>query len=131
MTAHPLVEDAPLAWTPVCDLARLLPERGIAALVGEDPVAVFLLEDGTVHAVGHHDPFSGANVMARGIVGSMGSGATYRDTVASPMYKQVFDLRTGECLSEPGPALPVFPVRVVDGRVHVGLVGDAPADGGP
>jgi nitrite reductase (NADH) small subunit len=109
-------------WTRVCEVSRLIPERGVPALVGSEPVAVFLLEDGSVHAVGHHDPFSGANVMARGIVGSMGEAGSYRDTVASPMYKQVFDLATGECLSEPGTRLPVWPVRVVDGHVEVGHV---------
>jgi len=107
-------------WTRVCSLDQLIPERGIAALVGSDPVAVFLLDDGSVHAVGHRDPFSNANVMARGIVGSVGAGDDYRDTVASPMYKQVFDLATGECLTEPGTSLPVYPVRLVDREVHVG-----------
>jgi nitrite reductase (NADH) small subunit len=114
-------------WVRVCSLDRLIPERGTAALVGSEPVALFLLEDGSVHAVGHRDPFSNTNVMARGIVGSVGSGDSYRDTVASPMYKQVFDLATGECLTEPG-SLPVHPVRVVDGQVEVGLL--AAASGG-
>ena len=108
-------------WTRVCSLDQLIPERGIAALVGMEPVAVFLLDDGTVHAVGHRDPFSGANVMARGIIGSMGAGEDCRDTVASPMYKQVFDLVTGECLSEPGARLPVHPVRIVDGHVKAAM----------
>ena|SRR5436190_14240854 len=114
----------PTRWTRVCSLGQLIPERGIAALVGPDPVALFLLEDGPegvrVHAVGHRDPFSNANVMARGIIGSVGAGDSYRDTVASPMYKQVFDLATGECLTEPGTRLPVHPVRIVDGHVEVG-----------
>ena len=107
-------------WTRVCALTQLIPERGIAALVEGEPVALFLLDDGTVHAVGHRDPFSNANVMARGIVGSVGDGRGYRNTVASPMYKHVFDLATGECLTEPGESLPVWPVRVVEGHVEVG-----------
>lgn len=109
-----------VTWTRVCAVDQLIPERGIAALVEGNPVALFLLDDETVHAVGHHDPFSQVNVMARGIVGSMGEGDDYRDTVASPMYKQVFDLATGECLSEQAVRLPVWPVRVVDGQVEVG-----------
>jgi nitrite reductase (NADH) small subunit len=113
---------SPAVWTRVCELSQLIPERGVPALVGGEPVAVFLLDDGTVHAVGHHDPFSNANVMARGIVGSVGEGESYRDTVASPMYKQVFDLATGECVSEPGERLPVWSVRVVDDQVEVGPV---------
>ena len=106
-------------WTRVCAVHQLIPERGVAALLGSEPVAVFLLDDGTVRVVGHRDPFSNANVMARGIVGSVGTGEDYRDTVASPMYKQVFDLATGECLTEPG-AIPTYAVRVVDGHVEIG-----------
>ena len=44
----------------------------------------------------HHDPHTGAPVMARGIVGSRGD----RPTIASPLHKQVYDLGTGECFSD-------------------------------
>jgi nitrite reductase (NADH) small subunit len=120
----------PATWTRVCALTQLVPERGVPALVDGEPVALFLLDDGTVHAVGHHDPFSNANVMARGIVGSVGEGDAYRDTVASPMYKQVFDLATGECLSEPGEWLPVWAVRVVEDHVEVARREFDPVHGG-
>jgi nitrite reductase (NADH) small subunit len=112
-------------WTAVCRTDQLLPERGVAALVGGVQVALFRLFDGSLHAVGHRDPFSGAHVLARGIVGSRGDVPT----VASPMYKQVFDLRTGICLDAPGDAsvqLPVFPVREEDGVVLVGARDEPP-----
>lgn len=109
-----------MTMIPVCPLDRLVPERGAAVLVHGAQVALFRVvapETGEdrVHAVSHHDPFSGANVMARGIVGSSGD----RVTVASPMYKQVFDLATGVCLTEPDVRLPVWHTRVVEGLVHV------------
>ena len=106
-------------WTSVCSVEDLQPERGVAALVDGRQVALFRLFDGSLHAVGHRDPFSGAHVMARGIVGTRGDVPT----VASPMYKQVFDLRTGVCLDapeDPAVRLPVHAVRVRDGRVEVG-----------
>jgi nitrite reductase (NADH) small subunit len=103
------------AWLDVCAYADLLPERGAAALVGGQQVALFRLADGSVHAVGHHDPFSGANVMARGLVGTRGDV----DTVASPVYKQVFDVRTGQCLDDESVRLPSWPVQVAEGRVRV------------
>lgn len=110
-----------LVWTRVCHLGDLVPERGVAALVGQEQVAVFRLFDETgsattVVAVDHRDPFTGANVVARGIVGTRGN----IPTVASPLHKQVFDLRTGVCLDDPSVALHTFPVRVEDGWVHVG-----------
>ncbi len=102
-------------WTVVCRFDRLLPERGVAALVGDEQVAIFRSFDGGVFALANRDPFSDANVLSRGIVGSRGA----EPTVASPMHKQVFSLVTGECLDEPGVAVPVYEVRVRDGDVEV------------
>ena len=103
----------------VCPLDRLVPERGAAVLLHGHQVALFRVAtaDGSdhVYAVSHHDPFSGANVMARGIVGSSGK----RVTVASPMYKQVFDLASGVCLTEPEVRLPVWRTRIEEGHVYV------------
>ena len=110
-----LVEDS----VPVCAYDGLVPERGVAALLGDVQVAVFRTFDGQVYAVGNTDPFSGAQVLSRGIVGS--SGET--PTVASPMFKQVFDLRTGRCLTDEAVSIPTYPVSWKDGIVRVGLEG--------
>jgi nitrite reductase (NADH) small subunit len=106
-------------WLDICGYADLTPERGVCALVEGVQVAVFRTFDGALHALANLDPFSGAQVISRGILGSRGGAPT----VASPMYKQVFDLRTGICLDDPGVALPAFPVRrsVAGDRVEVGL----------
>ena len=105
-----------MRWTPVCTLASLVPDRGAAALVGGHQVALFRLrETDEVLAVDHHDPFSGANVIARGIVGSRGDLVT----VASPVYKQVFDLRTGTCLDDESASLGVWETRIVKGVVEL------------
>lgn len=119
----------PAGWVAVCRLDDLAPERGAAALVAGEQVAVFRLLGDAVLAVQQRDPFSGAYVLARGIVGSRRlDDGTAAPTVASPMYKQVFDLRTGRCLDpagkEPvagGPDLRTWPARVVDGLVLVGV----------
>ena len=71
-------------------------DRGAAALVDGHQVALFRLASGEVYAIDHQDPFSGANVLARGLVGTRGDVPT----VASPVYKQVFDLTTGICLDD-------------------------------
>lgn len=97
-------------WTAVCTVDRLWVDRGAAALVDGEQVAIFRVADGEVLAVGHRDPFTGANVIARGLVGSRGDVPT----VASPLHKQVFDLRTGRCLDDPEVTLGRWDVRVVD-----------------
>ncbi|MGW6416872.1 nitrite reductase large subunit NirB [Streptomyces sp. NPDC055055] len=85
----------------------LEPGRGRAAVLADGTeAALFRDGDGAVYAVGNRDPFTGAAVVADGIMGS-------RDgvpVVASPLHKQEFDLRTGVCLDDPEVALPVLPV---------------------
>lgn len=105
------------SWVTVCPVDRLLPERGVAALLGDVQVALFRTHDGSVHAIGNVDPFSGAAVLSRGIVGDRGGVPI----VASPVYKQAFDLITGRCLDDPTVTVPVYPVRVNDGRLQIGL----------
>jgi nitrite reductase (NADH) small subunit len=104
-------------WTTVCRYDNLLPERGVAALVAGRQVAVFRTFDGGLHAIDNLDPFSGAYVLSRGIVGSHGDAPA----VASPIFKQVFDLRTGRCLTDPDVAISVHELRCVDGVVEVRL----------
>jgi nitrite reductase (NADH) small subunit len=104
-----------LTWTPICPYDRLQPERGVAALVGGVQIAIFRTHDDELYAIGNHDPIAAASVMSRGIVGSRGDAPT----VASPLHKQVYDLRTGDCLDVPGVAVPVYPVRNRGGLVQV------------
>lgn len=83
-------------WQRVCAYDDLIPGRGVAVLLDRHQVAVFRDRAGNLYAVDNRDPFSGAYVLSRGIVGSREN----TPTLASPMYKQVFDLRDGRCLDE-------------------------------
>lgn len=102
-------------WIAVCRYADLIPERGVAALVDGIAVAVFRTHDGALHALSNLDPFSRASVLSRGIVGDRRGQAT----VASPIYKHVFELATGVCLDDPSVSVPTYPTRVVNGIVEV------------
>ncbi|EGE44679.1 nitrite reductase small subunit NirD [Streptomyces sp. SID4928] len=95
-------------WLTVCDRALLTPGRGVAVLLPDgDQAAVFTDRAGRVYAIGNRDPFTGAYVLSRGLLGSAGG----RPFVASPLLKQRFDLATGVCLDDEGAAVPVFAVR--------------------
>jgi nitrite reductase (NADH) small subunit len=104
-----------VTWHDVCPVDALVPNRGVAALFGEQQVAVFLVSPGDeVLAIDNLDPCSGAAVLSRGIVGSAGDTLT----VASPVYKQRFDLRSGACLDD-DVTVATYPARVLDGIVQV------------
>ncbi|RJQ72834.1 nitrite reductase (NAD(P)H) small subunit [Pseudonocardiaceae bacterium YIM PH 21723] len=105
-------------WYPLCSVDALEPERGVAALLPDGTqIAIFRTHDDTVFALANQDPFTGAMVLSRGIVGDKAG----RPVVCSPMYKQAFDLRTGECLDDPARNVTQYPVRVVDGVLEVEL----------
>ncbi|GAA2792545.1 nitrite reductase small subunit NirD [Saccharopolyspora taberi] len=106
-----------MKWQQVCAYESLPPECGVPALLGEQSVALFRTGDDELFAVGNVDPFCGAGVISRGIVGDRDG----EPTVASPMLKQVFSLRTGECLDDPEIRLPTFAVRRRDDVVEIEL----------
>jgi nitrite reductase (NADH) small subunit len=113
------VQERQATWVTVCRLDDLLPERGAAAMVDGRQVALVRLVDDTLYAVEQLDPFSGAYVMSRGIVGTATVDGVVVPTLASPMFKQVFDLRTGLCLGDPAAQLGTWAVRELDGLVQV------------
>jgi len=103
-------------WISVCEYQDLLPDTGLCALVNKEQVALFNSRRlNEVFAVSNYDPVGEANVLSRGILGSIGDEIV----VASPLYKQHFNLRTGECLEKPEHNIKVYPVRVEDGLVQV------------
>jgi nitrite reductase (NADH) small subunit len=112
MTASRVAEPG---WVDVCADTDVPVERGVVALVDGVQMALFRTHDGRLYGLANRDPFSGANVLARGIVGT-------RDgvpTVLSPMYKQAFDLRTGACLDDTTVRVATCAVRSCRGRVEV------------
>jgi len=105
-------------WNAVCTLERIVPDTGVCALLNGRQVAVFRLgaDNPRVFAIDNYDPNSDASVLSRGLVGSLGE----RIVVASPIYKQHFDLQTGECLEAPHNSVASYPVRIEDGKVWIG-----------
>ena len=105
-------------WTAACRYDFLTANRGVGVLLPDGAqAALFRLDDGSLHAISNIDPFSGAAVMSRGIVGDRGG----RATVQSPIKKQAFALDDGSCLDDPEVSLPVYATRVTaDGHVELG-----------
>jgi nitrite reductase (NADH) small subunit len=104
-------------WTVACAYDRLLPGRGVGVLMPDGAqVALFRLDDGSLHAIGNLDPLSGAAVMSRGIVGDRGG----RACVQSPIKKQAYAFDDGSCLDDATVRVPVYRTRLTgDGVVEV------------
>jgi NAD(P)H-dependent nitrite reductase small subunit len=98
----------------VCTLEEIFDGSGVAALIDGEQVALLRVGE-EVFALENRDPFSGANVMSRGLTGDLAGQLV----VASPVYKQHFNLRSGRCLEDESVSLRSWPCGVLDGRVWI------------
>ncbi|MFA6052745.1 MAG: nitrite reductase small subunit NirD [Methylobacter sp.] len=109
-------------WIDVCSVDDLQSDSGVCALVEGRQVAVFSIQEQgggqEVYAIGNYDPFGKANVLSRGLCGDING----QPVVASPLYKQHFNLSTGVCLEDETVAIPAYPVRIENGSVQVSIV---------
>ncbi|MEU0526425.1 nitrite reductase small subunit NirD [Streptomyces niveus] len=97
------------AWFPVCDRSALIAGRGVAALLPDGrQVALFMDRAGRTYAIDNRDPYSGAQVLSRGLTGTQDG----RAFVASPLLKQRFDLESGRCLDDESVTVTVYASRI-------------------
>ncbi|MCL1474321.1 nitrite reductase small subunit NirD [Argonema antarcticum] len=112
------VRDTITTWVNVCPLAAIAPNTGVCALVAGQQVAVFRVGYGSdLYAISNYDPFSKAFVLSRGIVGDRNG----IPKVASPIYKQNFNLLTGQSFDDENVKIPTYQVRVVSDRVQIAI----------
>ncbi|MFI3187113.1 MAG: nitrite reductase small subunit NirD [Methylococcaceae bacterium] len=137
-------------WLDICGVDDLQPDSGICALIEGEQVAIFsfalrlrsgnavdcsvsevdrsVIEvnrslsgveggDTQVYAVGNYDPIGKANVLSRGLICDING----QSVVASPLYKQHFNLQTGVCLEDEAVKIPVYPIRIENNRVQVSV----------
>jgi nitrite reductase (NADH) small subunit len=118
MPSLPTMNTAAIAsWTAVCASEDILPSTGVCALIDGRHVAIFKVGAADHYAIDNVDPKSGASVLSRGLVGNLGG----RIVVASPLYKNHFDLQTGECLEMPEMSVQAHRVALRGGQVWVAL----------
>ena len=106
-------------WQAVCRAQDLVADSGVVVWLDGAQVALFYLpgQAQALYAVDNRDPRSGANIIGRGLVGSVQGELV----VAAPLYKQHFSLHTGECLEDGGQRLRVWPVRLKGEAVELGV----------
>jgi nitrite reductase (NADH) small subunit len=106
-------------WITVAHRDDLIPHSGIAVWTPDGPVAIFYLPDETptLYALSHYDPLGKANVLARGIVGDVKGELV----VASPLYKQHFSLRTGQCVEEEEVSVLYYDVKLVGNEIQLAM----------
>lgn len=99
-------------WHDICDINDILPSMGRCALFNNQQVAIFRVLDQSgkeqIYAINNFCPFSESNTISRGLTGNI----TDKVVVASPIYKQHFDLSTGLCIEDESVSIKTYPVRI-------------------
>jgi len=108
-------------WIDVCSKDDLQPNSGVCALVDDQQVAIFYMpEDDAIYAINNYDPFGKVHVLSRGLIGDLKG----EPMVSSPLYKQHFNLKTGQCFEDENVKVPAYNARINNGRVEVNLAGE-------
>ncbi|MDN3377650.1 MULTISPECIES: nitrite reductase small subunit NirD [unclassified Pseudoalteromonas] len=106
-----------MLWHDIASIDDLVADSGVCALVENTQIALFYIpqEPAAVFAINNYDPIGDANVLSRGIIGSMQNALV----VASPLYKQHFCLQTGQCIEQSDVCVATYPVKIENDRVFV------------
>lgn len=105
-------------WTKICSTNDLVDNAGVCALFQNKQIALFKVVHNnhvSFFAVSNWDPIGQANVMSRGIIGSVNN----EPVISSPLYKQHYSLLTGECLEDNQQTLKVFPIKIVNDQIEL------------
>ncbi|ORM24142.1 Rieske (2Fe-2S) protein [Williamsia sp. 1135] len=84
--------------------------EGRTYVVNGQQVAVFLLGDGTLRALGARCPHRG---------GPIADGQTDATKVMCPLHQYTFSFTDGACTNGDIEPLPVFKAELHDGRIHL------------
>ena len=107
-------------WIDICAVTDLQADSGVCALVEGKQVAIFYMpKDNAVYAIDNYDPFGKVHVLSRGLIGDIQG----EPMVSSPLYKQHFSLKTGQCFEDETVKNDVYAIRIENNRVEISIEG--------
>ena len=112
-----------LTWFKAAPVAAFPENGGACVKHGDEQIAVFNLKGGQEwYASENRCPHKQQMILARGIVGD----SCGEPKVACPFHKKNFSLVSGENLNGEAYRIKVYPVKVENGFVYLGITPDEP-----
>jgi nitrite reductase (NADH) small subunit len=110
-----------IQWKVACYVDDIPENGGGCVKLGDEQIAIFnFSRRGEWFATQNLCPHKQQMALSRGMIGSTGDDCEPK--VACPFHKKTFSLLTGECLSGDEYQIKTYPVRVVEGKVYIGMV---------
>jgi len=108
-------------WALACYADDVPENGGVCMKHGNEQIAIYnFSRRGEWYATQNLCPHKQQMSLSRGMIGSVGE--LCEPKVACPFHKKTFSLLSGECLSGDDYKIKTYPVKVIDGRVYVGIV---------
>ncbi|MBP6611185.1 MAG: nitrite reductase small subunit NirD [Paludibacter sp.] len=105
-------------WIKVAPVVDFPENGGIAFLHNDLQIAIYnFTAKGEWYATQNKCPHKNEMALARGIIGDLAG----EPKVACPFHKKNFSLHTGHCLGDDDLKLEVYPVKVENDIVYIGL----------
>lgn len=114
-----LVSDIPVReWFKAAPVTHFPENGGAAVLYNGKQIAVFnFTAKGEWYASQNMCPHKMQMALSRGIIGD----AESEPKVSCPFHKKNFSLQNGQCLNDEALSIEVFPVKITDGFVFIGI----------
>lgn len=113
MTAEKVIH-----WFYACHEEQVPENGGVCVKYDDQQIALFKFSRlNEWYATQNECPHRQQMALSRGMIGTHGE----EPKVACPFHKKTFSLRTGECLNGDECAIKIFPVKIEEGRVYIGI----------
>lgn len=109
-----------IEWVLACYMDDVPENGGVCVKHGNEQIALYnFSRRGEWYATQNLCPHKQQMVLSRGMIGSTGNDCNPK--VACPFHKKSFSLLTGECLTDEGYQIKIYPVKVEGGKVYIGM----------
>ena len=113
-----LMNESTITWFAACDIADVPANGGVCVKYEDTQIALFhFSRRGEWYATQNECPHRKQMALSRGMIGTQQD----EPKVACPFHKKTFSLVTGECLTGDECSIQTYPVKVVDGKVLIGI----------
>jgi nitrite reductase (NADH) small subunit len=111
---------ASVKWFLACNADDVPANGGACVQYNNEQIAVYnFARRGEWYATQNLCPHKQQMVLSRGMIGSAGEHCEPK--VACPFHKKTFSLISGECLTGDDYQIKVYPIKVENGRVYIGV----------
>jgi nitrite reductase (NADH) small subunit len=113
-----LTDQQEITWFAACHITDVPANGGVCVQYQDTQIALFhFARRGEWYATQNECPHRRQMALSRGMIGT----SQDEPKVACPFHKKTFSLATGECLTGDECSIKIYPVKVEEGKIFIGI----------